>query len=109
MNQPYLRDVVAELRAGAGIAGAAFSDQILIRQPLADDLRKNAPEALAMQAADLPNPWLPYVVITAVFIVFGGLFSTVWQDDNRVKCFYFGVTFPIFVSAMLVSTPKLPP
>jgi hypothetical protein len=30
------------------------------------------------------------------------------SDDNRIKCFYFGVTFPSFVSAMLASPPELP-
>jgi len=57
---------------------------------------------------DFPSSWPLYMVITAVFIIFGGIFATLWQDDNRIKCFYFGVTFPIFVSAMLASPPKLP-
>ena len=60
------------------------------------------------QTTDFPSSWPRYVVITAVFIIFGGIFATLWQDDNRIKCFYFGVTFPIFVSAMLASPPKLP-
>ncbi len=60
------------------------------------------------QATDFPSSWPLYVIITSVFIIFGGIFATLWQDDNRIKCFYFGVTFPIFVSAMLASSPKLP-
>ena len=60
------------------------------------------------QATDFPSSWPLYVIITSVFIIFGGIFATLWQDDNRIKCFYFGVTFPIFVSAMLARSPKLP-
>ena len=64
--------------------------------------------ALRPQASDLPTSWPVYLFATAIFLIFGGLFSTLWEDNSRIKCFYFGVTFPPFVSAMLAGAPKMP-
>ncbi len=52
-------------------------------------------------APDLPYSIIIYIVATVFFIVFGGIFASLWQDDNRVKCFYLGVTFPTVVSAIM--------
>ena len=64
--------------------------------------------ALHPQITDLPISWPFYLIVTANFLFFSGLFATLWQDDNRMKCFYLGVTFPPFVSTMLAASPKLP-
>jgi hypothetical protein len=50
---------------------------------------------------DLPSNLVIYGIATVLFIVFGGIFATLWKDDNEVKCFYLGVTFPTVVSALL--------
>ena len=63
--------------------------------------------ALHPNAADFPSSWPVYLMVSLVFILFAGIFATLWQDDNRVKCFYFGVTFPLFVSAMLAGNLSL--
>jgi len=64
--------------------------------------------ALHYKLTDLPDSWLLYLIVTTVFVVVGGFFSTLWEDNNRIKCFYFGLTFPLFVSAMLASGPNFP-
>ena len=58
--------------------------------------------------SDLPAYWPLYVVVLVVSVV-GGFFATAWQDDNRVKCVYFGATFPAFIFALAGLAPKLPP
>ena len=80
-----------------GVAGAASPEVV-----------RWSHAALHPQLADLPSSWLVYMLATAVFLLFGGLFSTLWEDDSRIKCFYFGVTFPPFVAAMLAGYPKVP-
>jgi hypothetical protein len=64
--------------------------------------------ALHPQIADLPTSWPIYLLTTVIFFGFGGFFATLWEDNSPIKCFYFGVTFPPFVSAMLAGYPKLP-
>jgi hypothetical protein len=64
--------------------------------------------ALHYKPSDLPDSWSLYIVVMIVFELCSGFFSTLWEDNNRIKCFYLGVTFPLFVSAMLAGTPKLP-
>ena len=64
--------------------------------------------ALRPTESDLPANWLIYLVVLTGFIAAGGIFATLWRDDNRVKCFYFGATFPAFVSAIIAAPPALP-
>lgn len=64
--------------------------------------------ALRPADSDLPSSWAIYLTALLVFVIFGGLFATFWKDDSPLKCFYFGATFPAFVSAILGSPPPLP-
>jgi hypothetical protein len=64
--------------------------------------------AMHPQASNLPSSWPVYLMAGTLFTLFGGLFATMWQDDSRIKCYYFGVSFPVFVSAFLSTQPKLP-
>lgn len=56
-------------------------------------------------AVQMPSSWSIYALATLAFIVAGGVFASLWQDDSPIKCFYFGVTFPVFVSAILSGPP----
>jgi hypothetical protein len=42
----------------------------------------------------------PYLIfMTIVFLLFGGVFASAWDDNNPLKCLYVGATFPIWLSA----------
>jgi len=49
-----------------------------------------------------------YLIVSLVFVVFGGLFAVAWNDDNPIKCLYVGVSFPIIISAWGQSPLALP-
>jgi len=57
-------------------------------------------------APDLPYNLLLYGIGTLVFVIFGGIFATLWPDENKLRCFYLGVTFPTVVSAIVASAFK---
>jgi hypothetical protein len=59
------------------------------------------------QATDFPSSWPLYVIITSVFIIFGGIFATLWQDDNRIKCFYFRGHVPDFLLGNVGKSTKI--
>jgi hypothetical protein len=84
-------------RFGFGALGAA-SPEIIRWYKIAQDTTPT-----------LPHSWAVYLLATATFILAGGGFAALWQDDSPIKCFYFGVTFPLFVSAILAGpAPTLP-
>jgi hypothetical protein len=35
-----------------------------------------------------------------IFVGAGGLASAIWNDDNLIRTFYFGLTFPMVLSAL---------
>ena len=43
------------------------------------------------------HPYL--IVMTVLFVMFGGVFASAWDDNNPLKCLYVGATFPIWLSA----------
>ena len=43
------------------------------------------------------SPFL--IVVSIVFVLFGGVFADAWEDDHAIKCLYIGATFPIWLSA----------
>lgn len=74
-----------------------------------------APEAIrwtklaaATDPIAFPSNAAVYVAATILFILIGGVFSIAWQDNNRLKCMYYGITFPAFVSAVVATPPALP-
>jgi hypothetical protein len=42
----------------------------------------------------------PYFLISIAFIFAGGMFTAVWAEDQPIKAFYIGATFPIWLSAL---------
>lgn len=55
-----------------------------------------------------PEPVLLYIGISVLFMLFAGGFTSLWEENNKVKCFYLGGSLPTFVSFMLAQAPGLP-
>ena len=64
--------------------------------------------AVATDPLAFPSHVPVYVAATVLFILLGGVFAIAWQDNNRLKCMYYGITFPAFVSAVITTPPSLP-
>ncbi len=58
---------------------------------------------------DIPASILLYLIMGLLFVIVGGAFATAWRDDSPIKNFYLGVTFPIFVAAILAGAPPALP
>lgn len=65
---------------------------------------------LITSGAELPEiaPWYLYVSISVAFVAVAAGFTTLWDESNKVKCFYLGLSFPTFVSFMVAQVPKVP-
>jgi len=63
---------------------------------------------IATSGQSLPDFSLPYFLISAVFVVAGGLFTVAWRPENEFKAIWVGISFPVIVSALARTTPPLP-
>ena len=43
-----------------------------------------------------------YFVLTGLMLLVGALFSASWEEDKAWKCFYLGVTVPLYLAAWSV-------
>jgi hypothetical protein len=56
---------------------------------------------------ELPNDIALYLIVSLLFIAIGGIFATAFEDDNKARCFYFGVSFPTVVSPLVAGGYRL--
>lgn len=48
-----------------------------------------------------------YFAVTGIFLLVAGAIPLIWQEQNRFKCFYLGITAPATLSLLGGAAPML--
>ena len=61
---------------------------------------------IGVSSGTLPAFGAGYFLISALFLILGGLVTVAWAENNALKCLWVGVSLPLIISTLASQFPS---